>query len=167
MIISKTTGYGIRALTYLAARTAETPCPLQEIVDHEQIPRIFLQKILGSLRRRRLLRSARGIHGGYELGRPADAITVWEIFCLLEPDPYLDGCILGCSHCTTDAGCGLHGAWKSVRRELVTAFQNTTIAELAAHRRNGHAQNENGIPAPSNGHPGIHSSIITRGDSHS
>src|SRR5689334_9083728 len=95
MLVSKTTGYGIRALVYLAGQPPSSLCRLQEGAESERIPPVYLRKVLGALRRRRLLRSVKGIHGGYELSRPAETITLWEVFRVLEPDPYLDACILG------------------------------------------------------------------------
>lgn len=131
MIISKATGYGIRALGYLANRPGSTPCSLQEIARHEEIPPIYLQKILGELRRHRLLRSVRGIHGGYELGRPAGDITLWEIFSLLDPDPCLDSCILGRQHCTQENACALHDQWLKMRDDLFGLLQRTTVRQMA------------------------------------
>lgn len=130
MILSKTTGYGIRALAYISGRGSESPCQLQEIAEHEHIPRVFLQKILGELRRHRIIRSATGIHGGYELDRPAESITLWEIFTLLEPDPHVDTCILGRGICNAENACGLHIEWQRIRGDLVGVLQRTTISRF-------------------------------------
>ena len=45
----------------------------------------------------------KGIHGGYELGRAPEAITLWEVFSLLEADPYMDMCILGNKVCSPES----------------------------------------------------------------
>ena len=90
MIFSKATGYGIRALAFLASQPTHGLCGLSEIAGHEKIPPVYLRKILGELRRHRLLRSVKGIHGGYELARPPESITLWDVFRVLEPDPYID-----------------------------------------------------------------------------
>jgi Rrf2 family protein len=132
MIFSKATGYGIRALAYLAKHPESGLCGLQEIAEHEHIPPVYLRKVLGELRRHRLLRSLKGIHGGYELARPAETITLWEVFRVLEPDPYLDACILGRGQCDPEASCALHEDWQKVRSGLVGLMQTKTIAEIAA-----------------------------------
>jgi Rrf2 family protein len=135
MLLSKTTAYGIRALTYLAQRSDGSLCSLQEIAESEKIPPIYLRKVLGELRRHRLLRSAKGIHGGYELMRPPQTITLWEIFQVLEPDPYLDECVLSCGMCHSPDSCGLHEDWQTWRKTLVAMLQYKTIAELAASHK--------------------------------
>ena len=132
MIFSKATGYGIRALAYLARQREGGLCGLQEIAEHEHIPPIYLRKVLGELRRHRLLRSVKGIHGGYELARSAETITLWEVFRVLEPDPYLDACVLGRGLCNHEASCALHDDWQRVRNELVLLMQTKTISEIAA-----------------------------------
>ncbi|HSB12776.1 MAG TPA: Rrf2 family transcriptional regulator [Blastocatellia bacterium] len=132
MILSKATGYGIRALAYLASHSEAGLCGLQEIAQHEHIPPVYLRKVLGELRRHRLLHSVKGIHGGYELARPAETITLWEVFRVLEPDPYLDACILGRGQCNSEASCALHEDWQGVRNALVGLMQTKTISEIAA-----------------------------------
>lgn len=132
MIFSKTTAYGIRALAYLASHSGNGLCGLQEIAQHEHIPPVYLRKVLGELRRHRLLRSVKGIHGGYELARPPETITLWEVFRLLEPDPYLDACILGHGQCKEEGSCALHEDWQRIRKDLVRLLQDKSIAEIAA-----------------------------------
>lgn len=141
MILSKATGYGIRALAYLAKHRDSGLRGLQEIAEHEHIPPVYLRKVLGELRRHRLLRSVKGIHGGYELARPPQTITLWEVFRVLEPDPYVDACILGCGPCDPESSCALHEDWQKVRKDLVSLLQTRTISEVAmsvsAHQQAG------------------------------
>jgi len=132
MIFSKATGYGIRALAYMASQPEHGLFGLQEIAQREDIPPAYLRKVLGELRRHRFLRSVKGIHGGYELGRAPETITLWEVFSLLEPDPYMDMCILGNKVCSPESSCAFHDDWQRVRNELVALLQNRTIAEAAA-----------------------------------
>ena len=131
MIFSKATGYGIRALAYMASQPEHGLFGLQEIAEHEDIPAAYLRKVLGELRRHRLLRSTKGIHGGYELGRAPEAITLWEVFSLLEADPYMDMCILGNKVCSPESSCAFHDDWQRIQKELVALLQDRTIAEAA------------------------------------
>lgn len=136
MIFSKSTSYGIRALAYIASQP-ERLCGLQEIAEHEAIPPAYLRKILGELRRHRLLRSVKGIHGGYELGREPEAITLWEVFKVLEPDPYMDECLLGNRVCAPESSCAFHEEWSKVRKDLVSLLETRTIFEAATEIAKG------------------------------
>jgi Rrf2 family protein len=134
MMLSKATGYGIRALLYLASQPENRLCGLEEIASHEQIPPVFLRKVLGELRRRRLLRSAKGIHGGYGLARSANQITVWDVVQSLESDPGLDLCVLGRGYCNAENACPLHADWQKLRQELILSWQLKTLSEVSVGR---------------------------------
>ena len=131
MLFSKTTGYAIRALVYLAKQTDSQLCGLQEIAEHENIPSAYLGKILGDLRKHQLLHSVKGIHGGYELAQPADSITLWDICQILEPVPDCNQCILGLSSCENKCPCVLHESWVPLREDFVNLLQTKTIAQIA------------------------------------
>src|SRR6185369_8358584 len=138
MIFSKTTGYGIRALAYLAKQRPQRICGLQEIAEHERIPPIFLRKVLGELRRHRLLRSVKGKHGGYDLERAPESITLWEVYRLLEPNPDLDMCILGYGVCHPENPCSMHEDWQRLRQEFIKVAQSKTVLDMTdpRHTRN-------------------------------
>jgi Rrf2 family protein len=131
MILSKATGYGIRALAYLARQAKPKPCGLREIAEAEQIPPLYLGKVLGALRRHRLVHSTKGIYGGYVLAKPPQAISLWEVYQALDTNPDLDECILGRGACHPEAACPLHEEWQEARKRFVSLLQSKTIAQLA------------------------------------
>lgn len=131
MLFSKTTGYGIRALVYLAKHSGGQMCGLQEIAKQENIPSAYLGKILGDLRKHQLLRSVKGIHGGYELAQSPDSITLWDIYQILDPLIDFDQCILGLNRCEEECPCVLHDSWVPLRKGFVDLLQKKTIAEIA------------------------------------
>ncbi|MFZ1699508.1 MAG: Rrf2 family transcriptional regulator [Pyrinomonadaceae bacterium] len=130
MLFSKTTGYGIRALVYLAKNSTNDLCGLQEIAEQEGIPSAYLGKLLGDLRKHQLLRSVKGIHGGYELAQPADSITLWDVYQILDPLIDFDQCILGLDHCQNKCPCALHDSWMPLRENFVNLLQTKTIADI-------------------------------------
>ena len=132
MILSKATGYGIRALVHPARHPKNRLCGLEEIARSEQIPPVFLRKVLGELRRHRLLCSVKGIHGGYALARPAESITLWEVIDSLGSSAEFDLCILGCGYCCPNDPCPLHQEWQGLRQQLLHSWAAKTISEIAA-----------------------------------
>jgi Rrf2 family protein len=137
MLFTKATGYAIRALTYLASQGVSNPCGLREIAEHEKMPPIFLRKVLGDLRKHRILGSVKGIYGGYVLARPPESITLWEIVQLLEPDPQWGSCLLGRGFHDgfhDGAYCALHQEWQKTCEGFVRMLQTKTIAQLAEGR---------------------------------
>ena len=129
MLFSETTGYGIRALAYLAKNSPNDLCGLQEIAEKEGIPSAYLGKLLGDLRKHQLLRSVKGIHGGYELAIPADSITLWDVYQILDPLIDFDQCILGLNHCDNKCPCTLHNSWMPLRENFVNLLRTKTIGD--------------------------------------
>ena len=130
MVFSKGTGYGIRALSYLARQSEHRQCGVHEIAASERIPSEFLRKLLAELRRHRLVRSIKGIHGGYLLARSPENITLWDVFSVLDQDPYLDECVL-CNSRDDDPSCPFCSEWKRIGEDLVVHLKSKTIADFA------------------------------------
>ena len=78
-MLSQKARYALHALFLLAGRTIGEPVMIAEIAVKARVPRKFLEQILLDLKRRGILTSLRGKHGGYTLGRPADEISFAEV----------------------------------------------------------------------------------------
>jgi Rrf2 family protein len=78
-MFSRSTGYSIEALTYLAGQPSGKLTGAREISAAARVPMPFLSKLLRNLSRHKLLRSFKGVRGGYELARPAEKVTIGEI----------------------------------------------------------------------------------------
>jgi Rrf2 family protein len=76
--------YGLSALIELARAPEGTPVPVAEISRKRDVPAQFLEQICATLRRGGLLRSQRGVKGGFLLAKPAGEITVAEVVALLD-----------------------------------------------------------------------------------
>lgn len=71
-------------MVILAASPPEKPMQIQELSELGGIPAKFLEQILLVLRRGGLLRSKRGVGGGYQLGKAAREISIGEIVALVD-----------------------------------------------------------------------------------
>lgn len=76
--------YALRALTCLYRLGDAEPVPIAELARRGQIPAQFLEQLFAVLRRAGLLRSQRGVKGGYSFARSASQITVLEVVELLD-----------------------------------------------------------------------------------
>ena len=79
MKLSKKAEYALRALVAMARDTAGRTFSIQEISTGERIPLKFLEQILLVLKHAGILRSKRGVGGGYQLARPTKRITVADV----------------------------------------------------------------------------------------
>jgi DNA-binding IscR family transcriptional regulator len=76
--------YALRALTELAKIGGDTPIPIAELARRRDLPAQFLEQLFATLRRAGILRSQRGVKGGYLFARDPSDITVLEIVELLD-----------------------------------------------------------------------------------
>ena len=75
--------YALRALAELG-RSGEGPVPIGELARRRDIPVQFLEQLFAVLRRAGILRSQRGVKGGYSFARPPAEVTVLEVVELLD-----------------------------------------------------------------------------------
>ena len=76
--------YALQALAELGRSSGDGPVPIGELARRRNIPVQFLEQLFATLRRAGVLRSQRGVKGGYTFARPPSQITVLEIVELLE-----------------------------------------------------------------------------------
>jgi Rrf2 family protein len=76
--------YALRALAELARSGGAGPVPIGELARRRNVPAQFLEQLFATLRRAGILRSQRGVKGGYSFARDPREITVLEIVELLE-----------------------------------------------------------------------------------
>jgi Rrf2 family protein len=84
MRISRSTGYGLLAVGYLAQHKDEGIILSQDISQKYNIPLEYLLKILQQLVRANILRSKRGPRGGFILARPPKKVTLLEVMEAVE-----------------------------------------------------------------------------------
>jgi DNA-binding IscR family transcriptional regulator len=76
--------YALKALTELGRQGGDSPVPIGELARRRGIPVQFLEQLFAVLRRAGLLKSQRGVKGGYSFAREPSSITVLEIVELLD-----------------------------------------------------------------------------------
>ena len=71
--------YAVRAMLTLALNQEGNPLSLREISRREGISEKYLEQIFLRLKRAGLIRTVRGVNGGYLLGRKPREISLTEI----------------------------------------------------------------------------------------
>jgi Rrf2 family protein len=107
--------YALSALVELHRLQAAGPVPIAELARRRQIPVQFLEQLFASLRRAGILRSQRGVKGGYTLARPADEVTVLELV------EVLDGPL----------GAGAAGVFAQAAEAAATVLSEATVASVS------------------------------------
>ncbi len=104
------------------------------IAIQEQIPRKFLEGIMGDLRRAKLVDAQRGKLGGYRLARPAGMISFAEVMRVVDGPLALLPCASRhfysrCDDCIDERTCVIRGLMAKVRNEVSDILDRTSLAD--------------------------------------
>src|ERR1700688_5102447 len=129
--------YGLKAMMVLAKEYGGGPILIGELAERERIPKKFLENILLDIRHLGLVRSRKGPHGGYQLGRPPERISVGEIIRAIDGPLALVSCVsqtayAPCEECVTERDCAVRRVFQRVRDETARILDGTSLA-AAAH----------------------------------
>jgi len=111
--------YALKALTELGRQGGDTPVPIGELAKRRDIPVQFLEQLFATLRRAGVLKSQRGVKGGYSFARDPSEITVLEIVELL------DG----------ELGAGAEGIFAEAAAAAREVLERVTVADLVERER--------------------------------
>jgi Rrf2 family protein len=107
--------YALSALVELYRQGGAGPVPIAELARRRQIPAQFLEHLFATLRRAGILRSQRGVKGGYSFARPPAEVTVLELVELL------DGAL----------GAGATGVFAEAAQAAGAVLARETVASIA------------------------------------
>ena len=133
--------YAIRSMLYIASLPEDRVVLRSEVADAQNVPSSFLAKILRGLSRAGLLRSSRGVHGGFALARPASEISLLDVVEALEGPMALTACIPDPDNCEYSANCPANAVWVNVQEKIAEALGSANLEMLvSARRRNGRVE---------------------------
>ncbi len=128
--ISKLTDYA----TVILGALAQHPSSRQtsaSLAERTHLGPATASKLLKQLQRAGLVNSTRGLRGGYQLARPATAISAAAILDALEGPLAITDCAAGEGHCDIESSCRVGRAWQRVNAAIRRSLQDISLAQLA------------------------------------
>jgi Rrf2 family protein len=123
--ISSKSRYAVQALAELARQGAlpgGQPVPIAELARRREIPLQFLEQLFATLRRAGLLKSQRGVKGGYLFMRDPSEVSVLDIVQLLDGQFDAEAAVAG----------GTNQVWSTAVEALRNVLRETSIADVLA-----------------------------------
>jgi Rrf2 family protein len=137
-IFSKTCEYAIRAVFYIAHKSAGgKKVGIKEVAAGIDSPELYLAKILQDLSRKGLISSVKGPNGGFFFSESSLARPLSDIVEAVDGDNLFYGCALGLKQCSEVNPCPLHNQFKAIRDQIHHLLQHTTISEFNEALLNG------------------------------
>ena len=135
MKVSKRGQYGMRALCHLAETYGSGVVQIREIARKEAIPGKFLEGILLELKHAGIVRSRRGIDGGYELAREPKEIMLGQVMRVLDGPlaPLGSAAELKELMKSDPRQAGFYSVLIGVRDAAAAILDQTTLADVVGH----------------------------------
>ena len=131
--LSKKADYALMAMKHLALKTDQgSASSAREIAEQYDIPIELMAKVLQRLVRSGLLASHHGTRGGYQLSRPADAISVADVIQAIDGPLRVTACSTDDEQCDQFAKCNVRDPLWRIKERILDALRSCTIAEIAA-----------------------------------
>jgi len=139
-MFSKTCEYGIRAVLFIAQHSNEDKyVGLKEIARVQNLPEHFLSKVLQILVRHKILKSSRGLKGGFALNQNPGSINLLGIINAIDGMDLFDTCVLGMKECSSERPCPVHHQYKPIKEEFLRILSNKTLQNLVEDLNSGKA----------------------------
>lgn len=126
--------YAVTAMLDLALHQRQGPVSLAEIADRQGISLSYLEQLFALLRKRGLVHSTRGPGGGYQLGRPGEAIAVADVITAVDESVDATRCG-GLENCQGDQRCLTHDLWQDLSAQIHEFLSEIDLASLVERQR--------------------------------
>ena len=103
---------------------------VDEIARKMHSPKSFLAKILQKLARADIVKSYRGVKGGFQLARKPREITLLDVIEAIQGPVVMNICALDKKMCRLSNTCTIHPVWVDVRKQVEKMLTKKTFASL-------------------------------------
>lgn len=127
--LSRMTDYAIVVMAQMS--TQDGLSTASRLAADTGVPEPSVAKLLKKLAREGLVKSYRGVNGGYALERDAKDINVEEIIAALDGPIAIAACVDGgADDCVAENLCPVRGNWNKVNDAIRNALQDVSLADL-------------------------------------
>ncbi len=133
MLISTKGRYALRVMIDLAEHRSGEFISLKEIAQRQEISEKYLESIIRTLVKAKVVESLRGKGGGYRLTKNPEQYTVGEILRLTEGSLAPVACLDGdCKGCSRSDECPTLDVWKNLDKLINDYLDGVTLDQLVA-----------------------------------
>lgn len=130
MRIKKETDYAIRTILYMSQNHKKI-YTVREISKKTLVSREFLSKIIQKLRKSKIIKSKRGVKGGYFLTRKPSEISLLDVILIFEGPPAMNLCAIEKRYCSLSNTCSVHHVWLKIRKYAEKNFKKENFLKLS------------------------------------
>ena len=132
MRITQESDYGFRVILYLSKLGYGEKIEAKAISKDENIPLRFLLKLLRKLTQADIIKSYRGVNGGYSLNQVPENITLKDVIESIDGPIHINRCLYDPDHCNLKRShiCGVHKALAAVQLKLTKDLEGINFKDI-------------------------------------
>ncbi|MDT8717186.1 Rrf2 family transcriptional regulator [Clostridium sp. 19966] len=132
MKITQEADYALRVVLYLSKLGYDNKMDAATIAEHEGLPLRFLLKLLRKLITADIIKSYRGVNGGYALNKLPEDITFKDVIQAIDGPICVNRCIYDPSYCNVHRSnkCEIHNALSQVQIDLLAQLGKINFKNL-------------------------------------
>jgi len=128
--ITKLADYGVMLMSYMADHEQQLR-KASDVATALHLPLPTVSKLLKCLTQAHIIASVRGVHGGYQLARCAEDISVQDVIQALEGPIALTECSLAIHQCDQVKVCKVQNNWQRISQAVQDALKEVSLADMS------------------------------------
>ena len=129
-IVRRNTDYAVRLMVNLARQYGEGPISTRKAASEEQVSYQLACKLMQSLQKAKLLKSAMGPRGGFTLGRKPSQINLLDIISAIQGPVSVNKCIVIPKVCPQAKNCTVRDKLGELQQTINDSLANISLEEL-------------------------------------
>lgn len=131
MVCSKSFGYALRGILYVALLSDQKPrIQVEEMASKLSVPKHYLGKIMKLVVKEGILTSVKGPYGGFSINKNTLKTPLIKLFKITDGLDQFNKCVLNLRKCNAKHPCPLHSQIESNRKDWLEIFSKTSIEGL-------------------------------------
>lgn len=137
MRLNRATDYGFRMVLYMSILPEGTRITGAELAKALNIPDRFLLKIMRNLTRDGLVKSFRGVDGGFSLAKKPKDITILNVVEAIEGNEHLQKCLYDMESCSRGCNgvCAVRESLSNINEVLIKEMDSVDFEKLATREK--------------------------------
>ncbi len=129
MAVTTRSEYAIRALLEIASGKGEA-ISAQKICENQDLPKKYVERLLGNLKTAGLISSSAGSKGGYTLAKESSLIHLAEILSAVEDDSLNPTCSSGSNRFCPKGNCELRSFFSELGAEMHRLLSGFSLEDI-------------------------------------
>jgi len=134
MQITRETDYAIRCVLHLS-KDPDRVIMVDSIARDKKIPKSFLAKILQKLSKAGIVKSFRGVNGGYQLDKHPSEISLLNIIESIEGPVLMNECAMNKKACDMSDSCSVQPVWVKIREIVEGTLSDYNLETLTINKK--------------------------------